>query len=104
MQEGRTEAGNADAPYWFVVFKQKGLGLNTLSSMDNQPVYRLKDPRIDSRTWNHRRRRRMSYDLYVVRPDIPEDCGQYGCPRAKKFILDYWMGRCDKENTSWTSC
>ena len=31
-------AGNADAPYWFVVFKQKGLGLNTLSSMDNQPV------------------------------------------------------------------
>ena len=25
-------------------------------------------------------------------------------PRAKKFILDYWMGRCDKENTSWTSC
>ena len=38
MQEGRTEAGNADAPYWFVVFKQKGLGLNTLSSMDNQPV------------------------------------------------------------------
>jgi hypothetical protein len=37
MQEGRTEAGNADAPYWFVVFKQKGLGLNTLSSMDNQP-------------------------------------------------------------------
>lgn len=38
MQKGRTEAGNADAPYWFVVFKQKGLGLNTLSSMDNQPV------------------------------------------------------------------
>ena len=46
----------------------------------------------------------MSYDLYVVRPDIPEDCGQYGCPRAKKFILDYWMGRHGKENTSGTSC
>lgn len=38
MQEGRTEAGNADAPYWFVVFHQKGLGLDSLSSMDNQPV------------------------------------------------------------------
>ena len=36
--QGDIEAGNADAPYWFVVFKQKGLGLNTLSSMDNQPV------------------------------------------------------------------
>lgn len=39
MQEGRTEAGNADAPYWFVVFKQKGLGLNTaVAFTDNQPV------------------------------------------------------------------
>lgn len=46
----------------------------------------------------------MSYDLYVVRPDIPEDCGQYGCPRAKKFILDCRMDRHGKEDTSWTSC
>ena len=38
MQEGRTEAGNADAPYCVVLFKQKGLGLNKLSIMDNQPV------------------------------------------------------------------
>mgnify|MGYP000482478663 FL=1 len=45
----------------------------------------------------------MSYDLYVVRPDIPEDCGNTDAP-SQEFILDYWMGRCDKENTSWTSC
>lgn len=30
----------------------------------------------------------MSYDLYVVRPDIPEDCGQYGCPEPRN---SFWI-------------
>lgn len=38
MREARTEAGNADAPYWFVVFHQRGVGLDSLQSLGRQPV------------------------------------------------------------------
>lgn len=38
MEEARTEAGNADADYWFVAFKQVGLGLKSVGSTMRQPV------------------------------------------------------------------
>ena len=38
MDEARVEAGNADAPLWFVVFHRKGLGIDSVESMGRQPV------------------------------------------------------------------
>lgn len=38
MTEARREAGNRDTPVWFVVFHQRGLGIDRLESMGAQPV------------------------------------------------------------------
>lgn len=38
MDEARTEAGNADTPYWVVIFKEKGLGITSIESLKRQPA------------------------------------------------------------------